>query len=183
MPQQPEPLQAQVDQALEKLGGLERNLHAIKGELDALAVQREQHMLLEQACGSLEKLAELGVQNLFWGDGHEPSRVAQHLDRVRQRVAGFRERIAEIESRRQAVFEEIAAGRQVLAILEDDLDEQRQEEEELRNEWVVEREMAPEPERIVAMPWVGGGEDDRRLRKFLASRHWPRRCCSAPFSR
>ena len=74
-PQQPEPLQAQVDQALEKLGGLERNLHAIKGELDALAVQREQHMLLEQACGSLEKLSELGVQNLFWGDGHEPNRL------------------------------------------------------------------------------------------------------------
>src|SRR5688572_26566725 len=134
--QQPEPLQAQVDQALEKLGGLERHLHTIADELDALAVQREQHVLLEQTCGSLEKLAELGAQNLFWGEGHEPSRVAVHLDRVRQRVASFRDRIAEIESRRQAVAEEIAAGRQVLAILEDDLDVQRQEEEELRNEWV-----------------------------------------------
>src|SRR5918993_1635573 len=145
--QQPEPLQAQVDQTLDKLGGLERNLHAIKGELDALAVQREQHLLLEQTCSSLEKLAALGAGNLFWGDGHEPSRVALQLDRVRQRVAGFHERVAEIESRQQAVFDEIAAGRHVLAILEDDLDQQRQEEEALRNEWVVEREMAPEPER------------------------------------
>ncbi|HSC15029.1 MAG TPA: hypothetical protein VLI71_07920, partial [Gammaproteobacteria bacterium] len=165
--QQSEPLQAQVDQAVEQLGGLERNLHAITGELDALALQREQHALLEQSCGSLEKLAELGAADLFWGDGHEPSRVAMHLDRVRQRVAGFHERIAEIERRRQAVVEQIAAGREVLAILEDDLDEQRQEEEELRNEWVVEREPGPEPERVVAMPWVRGGEDDRRARKFL----------------
>jgi hypothetical protein len=168
MPQQSAPLQAQVDDALEKLGGLERNLHAIAGELDALAVQREQHELLEQVCGSLEKLAESGAQSLFWGDGHEPSRVALHLDRVRQRVSSFHERIAEIEGRRQAVLEEIEAGREVLAILEDDLDEQRQEEEELRNEWVVERELAPQAHRVVAMPWVRGAEDDRRARKFLA---------------
>jgi hypothetical protein len=168
MPQQPEPLQAQVDETLEKLGGLEKNLHAITGELDALAVQREQHVLLEQTCASLDKLAELGAQNLFWGDGHEPSRVADQLDRVRRRVAGFGERLAEIESRRHAVAAEIAAGRDVLAILEDDLDEQRQEEEELRNEWVVERDLGPERERVVPMPWVRGAEEDRRLHKHLA---------------
>ena len=166
-PQQGEPLQSQVDEALAKLGGLESNLHAIAGELDALALQREQHALLEQTCGSLEKLGELGALNLFFGDAVEPGRVAGHLDRAKQRIAGFRERVAEIEGRRQAVVDEIAAGRQVLAILEDDLDEQRQEEEELRNEWVVEREPTPERERVVAMPWVGGAEDDRRLRKSL----------------
>src|SRR5262245_21887571 len=136
IPQQPESLQSQVDQALEKLGGLERDLHAIAGELDALAVQREEHALIEQTCSSLERLSELGAGNLFWGDGHEPSRVALHLERARERVAGFRERIVAIESRRQAVIDEIAAGRDVLAILEDDLDEQHQEEEERRNEWV-----------------------------------------------
>ena len=82
--------------------------------------------------------------------------------------------MAEIESRRQAVARRDRGGPRVLAILEDDLDEQRQEEEELRNEWVVEREPAPERERVVAMPWVGGAEDDRRLRKFLV-----RRCAAA----
>jgi hypothetical protein len=167
VPQQPEPLQAQVDEALEKLGGLERNLHAITGELEALAVPREQHVLLEQVCGSLEKLAEIGAERLFWGDGHEPNRTAVHLERVRDRVADFRDHVAEIEGRRQTVLEQLAAGQDVLAILEDDLDEQRQEEEELRNEWVVERELRPERARVVAMPWVRGAEDDRRLRKFL----------------
>jgi len=169
MPQQGEPLQAQVDEALEKLGGLERNLQAITGELDALALQREQHALLEQTCGSLEKLSELGALNLFFGDGVEPSRVAGDLDRAKQRLASFREQLSEIEGRRQAVAEELKAGRDVLAILEDDLDEQREEEEELRNEWVVEREAVPERQRVVAMPWVGGREEDRRLRKALGT--------------
>lgn len=163
-----EQLQAQVERAVEELGGLERNLHSISSELDALAEQRQQHELLEQACTSLEKLAEAGAQSLFWGEGHEPSRVASYLERARQRIAGFHELVAEIESRRQAVLDQIEAGREVLAILEDDLDEQLLAEEELRNEWVIEREMAPDPERVVPMPWVRGAEDDRRLRKFVA---------------
>jgi hypothetical protein len=169
MPQQGEPLQAQVDQALEKLGGLERNLQSITGELDALALQREQHVLLEQTCGSLERLGELGALKLLFGDDVDTSRVAGHLDRAKQRLASFRDQLAEIESRRHAAAEELTAGRQVLAILEDDLDEQREEEEELRNEWVVEREARPDPARVVAMPWVGGAEDDRRLRRMLGS--------------
>jgi outer membrane biosynthesis protein TonB len=168
MSQQAEPLQTQVDEAVEKLGGLERNLHAIAGELDALALQREQHMLLEQTCTSLERLAELGANDLFWGDSVDSDHVG-HLDRARQRIASFSERISEIENRRQAVADEVSAGRQVLAILEDDLDEQREAEEEARNEWVVDREIGPERDRIVAMPWVGGAEDDQRLRKTLLS--------------
>jgi hypothetical protein len=169
MPQQSEPLQARIDEAQEKLGGLERNLQAIKSELDELAVQREQHALLEQACGSLEKLRELGAEKLFWGDDADAARVAAHLDRARRHSATFHERISEIEGRRQAVAEEIMAGQEVLAILEDDLDEKRQEEEEFRNEWVVERELGPEHARVVPMPWVGGADDDRRLRKAMLS--------------
>jgi hypothetical protein len=96
LPQPSAPLQVQVDEALVKLGGLERNLHAIAGELDDLAMQRQQHELLEQSCGALEKLAELDAQELFWDEGHEPGRAASHLDRVRERIASFRGRIAEI---------------------------------------------------------------------------------------
>lgn len=167
LPQQHEPLQAQIDDALAKLGGLERNLDTIKGEIESLASQREQHDLLEHTCGSIEKLGELGALTLLFGDEADPSRVAEQLDRARQRIADFHERIGEIEERRQAVIDEINAGREVLGILEDDLDELRQEEEERLDEWVIEREMSPERERAVPMPWVGGREDDRRLRSGL----------------
>lgn len=167
VPQPSEPLQAQVDEAVEKLGGLERRLQAVTSELDALAVEHQQHALLEQTCSTLEKLAELGGQNLFWGDGNGPGHAAEQLALLRQRVAGFHGRVAEIESRRHAIVEQISTDREVLEVLEYDLAEQQHEEEELRNEWVVEREMAPEAARVVPMPWVRGSEDDRRLRKNL----------------
>jgi hypothetical protein len=167
IPQAQEPLQSQVDEALAKLGVLDRDLGAITDELEGLAAQRERHALLEQTCGSIERLGELGALNLLFGDDANERDVSVHLERARRRVAGFHERVIETETRRRAVADEIAAGREVLGILEDDLEELRQEEEERRNEWVIEREAAPERERNVPMPWVGGATDDQRLRKHL----------------
>jgi outer membrane biosynthesis protein TonB len=166
---QEQPLHAQIDEAQAQLGGLEQSLHAIDGELGRLATQREQYELLAQACGSLEKLAALGVGELFWGDNVDRSAVARHVHGVRLRVNEFGEQIAQIENRRQAVVDEIAQGREVLAILEDDLFEVREAEEEARNEWVIERDVEPTVARAAAMPWTRGGEDDRRFRSSLGS--------------
>ena len=52
-----QPLLAQIDDAEERLGGLENELRAVDGELSTLAIRREQHRLLEQTCASLEALA------------------------------------------------------------------------------------------------------------------------------
>ena len=45
--------------------------------------------LLDQACGPLEKLSELGVGALFWGERVEPAKAAAHLSHVRERVTAF----------------------------------------------------------------------------------------------
>lgn len=162
-----QPLLGRIDEAQEKLGGLEQNLHAIDGELGRLSAQREQYELLAQTCDSLEQLGALGAAELFWGDDVDRSQAARHVRELRERVDEFLGHIANIEERRQEVVDEIAQGREVLAILEDDLDELREEEEERRHEWVVEREADPLPERPTRMPWTQGGEEDRRFRKSL----------------
>src|SRR5690606_12673526 len=77
--------------------------------------------------------------------------------------------IAEIETRRQSVVDDIEEGRRVLSILEDEFVEHLEEEEDRLNEWVVEREIGPTPMRAAVMPWMRAGEDDRRFRKSLGS--------------
>jgi outer membrane biosynthesis protein TonB len=165
--EQQQPLRAQIDVAQGQLGGLEQDLHAIDGELGRLATQREQYELLEQACGSLENLHALGAAELFWGQGVAGNEVAARVSQARQRVDGFLKHMASIEDRRHAVLEQLAQGREVLDILEDDLLELREQEEERRNEWVIEREVGALPERPAPMPWTRGGEDDHRFRKSL----------------
>jgi len=165
--EQLEPLHAQIDAAQGQLGGLEQDLRAIDGELERLAAQREQYGLLEQACGSLEKLQAFGAAELFWAEDHDPGLAAARISRAREHIDGFRRQVAGIEHRRHAVLEQIAQGREVLAILEDDLLDLREEEEERRNEWVIERDISALPERPATMPWTRGGQDDDRFRKSL----------------
>jgi outer membrane biosynthesis protein TonB len=162
-------LHERIDETQEKLGHLEQDLDAIDRELSELADQRERIELVAGVCGSLEKLHALGAAELFWGENVDRSRAAGHVFRVRKQVDVFLEQIAEIEGRRQSVVYELKEGRDVLAILEDDLVDFQEEEEERLNEWVVDREIGPLPDRAIAMPWSSGGADDRRFRKALGS--------------
>lgn len=164
-----QPLLARIDEAQAEIEGLERNLHQIDSELEELAGLRERFELVDRACESLERLAELGAAELFWGEDVDRAEAARRVQAVRGRLDGFRERIAEIEARRETVVERIAEGREVLAILEDDLFEIRAEEEERLNEWVIERDVEVPAARVAPMPWTRGLEDDLRFRKSLGS--------------
>ena len=51
-----------------KLDGLVTELRAAEAELAGLSKEREQHGLLSDACGALEKLRETGGAGMFWGE-------------------------------------------------------------------------------------------------------------------
>lgn len=162
-------LHAQVEQVRGKLQGLNAKLRAVDGELKALAPQRMQHQLLDEACGSLEKLGELGVASLFWGERIEPAKVAEHLGDVRARVSTFQAQLGELDGRRQAILARIGREEEALEILGEDLYDAREEEERRKLEWVVERDISPVPRRVQVMAWARGGEDDWRFRKALVA--------------
>jgi hypothetical protein len=162
-------LRAQAEKARGRLQELAADLHAVDDEVESLATQRTHHELLDQACGSLDKLAELGAASLFWGERMEPARAAEQLREVRSRVGAFKTRLVEIDERRQAILAAIRRQEVNLEILGEDLYEIRAEEERRKLEWVVEREISPVPRRVQLMAWARGGEDDRRFRKTLAA--------------
>ena len=164
-----EALTEQIGEAQGQIGGLEGNLRALDGELARLAGQVEQFALLEQTCGSLERLDTLGAAELFWGRDTTHSDVETHLTQVRRSIDKFRAEVKDCEGRRHALLEQIDQGREVLSILEQDLFELELAEEESRNEWVIERDVVELPLRPAKMPWTGGGEEDERFRKGLAA--------------
>ncbi len=161
-------LRAKLDEAEAHIGRLEQNLVAIDSELEELGARREQYEALAQACGALERLDAVGAARLFWGDEVDGGRAEERLRRSRQTVEAFEEQVNRITGARQDVIEQIAEGRGVLAILEDDWFDLQEQEEEKRNEWVIEREVARSAQRPATMPWTRGGEDDQRFRKSLA---------------
>jgi outer membrane biosynthesis protein TonB len=159
-------LRAQIDDAQGQLGQLEQDLAVVESELQNLMTQRERYESLAQVCDSLAKLESVGAAELFWGDG------GPNEDRVRfarQRIEDFNERVKAVSENRQVVVGRLAEGRGVLAILEDDWFELQEQEEERRNEWVIEREVGAAADRPPTMPWARGSEDDQRFRKSVGS--------------
>jgi hypothetical protein len=162
-------LRAQVHQVRGRLERLAADLRVVDDQVESLAPQRTQHELLAQACGSLEKLGDLGAAKLFWGERAEPQRIAEQLRAVRSRLTGFQAQLGQLDERRQAILTSIANEEEGLEILSDDLYQIREAEERRKLEWIVEREISALPRRVQAMAWARGGEDDRRFRRALAA--------------
>jgi len=167
--QEEQALRQRAQEIRGRIDGLSEQLRAVDGELDAIAPRRRQHELLDHACGSLEKLGELGAGALFWGERIEPARAAEHLRGVRTRVDAFKSELGELEGRRREVLDRIGEQEGALEVVGEDLYDLREQEERRKLEWVVEREESAVPVREQVMAWARGGEDDRRLRKSLAA--------------
>src|SRR5215471_17332575 len=163
-----QPLLAQIDEAQEKLGDLERDLREVDGQLASFAVQGEQYRLAEHVCALLDSLDQLGAADVFWGKHLDADGRARHVRDTRVRVAEFGEQVRTVEDKRRALLERIAEGGEVLAILEGDLRDIEDEELERSLEWVVEREIGPLKEGP-SLPWMRGGDDDLRLRRSLGA--------------
>jgi hypothetical protein len=160
-------LLGQIGQIREKIAGLEANLREIDSELDGLSGQRQQYQLLGDACDSLNKLSEMGVGSMFWGEqlnGFDPE---QRLQQVSRNVAEFREKVSAVEQARQSVATDLFNERCRIDDLTDDLDEVREAEEAARHEFAIVREERKQEFRPMVMPWNKQGEDQRRFRKVL----------------
>ena len=144
-------------------------LHAFEDTLEELSTERQQYALVQDACGALEKLGQLGGSALFWGEGAAEGHPDFQIGVARRRVDEFERRIAEIEHGRQTLLDRIRAEQENAEYLEDDLDDVKRREERRKLEWVVEREMGPLPDGETVMSWSRGGEDDRRFRKSLGT--------------
>ena len=162
-------IESQLEACRVELDGHTQTLAQIDGELERLAVERERHELLATACDSLDRLAELGAAGLFWGEEAAAGAGTEHVRRARERGAGFREQLAEIEGRRRDVVAQVRDVQSRIADLEDDLYDAQEQEERRRLEWLVEREISSVSNRRERMPWTRGGEDDRRLLKSLST--------------
>jgi len=167
--QNEEKLAAELEQAQQRLDGLECQLREIDCELEDLSTEGQRYQLLHEVCGGLEKLSELDAEGLFWDGAAADGRGDLHVHVVRRRIDEFNRRLSEIETRRKAIAGEIQGAQDDTDYLEEDVREARREEEQRRLEWVPEREMGPVPDRPIVMPWTHGGEADQRFRKALAA--------------
>jgi outer membrane biosynthesis protein TonB len=157
----------ELARARTRLAALTHELREAEGQLEILAPQRRQHELATEACASLEKLAEAGGLQLFWGRSKSAEQAAEHVEGVRKRLQSFNDRVSEIEAHRASIAQHMQVQSDLIDAIEHALFEAQDEEERLKWEWEIERELDEQPRKLV-MPWARDGEDDRRFRKSAA---------------
>lgn len=161
-------LRERLRQSEISLEGLERDLSAVDDELVALAHENDKYEKLERICAALEELQESGAGHLFWHTVPEED-IAARLDHARAEIGRYHESIIEVESRRDRILEDIEEHNVQLDYLHYDLQDIIEQEEDRKDEWLVEREAAEEAARIQVMPWARGCEEDQRFRRSLSA--------------
>ncbi|SCZ64643.1 AgmX/PglI C-terminal domain-containing protein [Thiohalomonas denitrificans] len=163
--QEEQDLYALIAETETNLSVLQKRLRAIETEFESVAPQKERYELLATVCSSLDRLHELGADDLFWGES-VPDADGQ-LDRARRSVAAFSQSIEGLEQSRKKVEQGIEEQSWKLETLSEELKELKEKERLRLDEFVIEREESALPYRPTAMPWSKQGEDERRFRKVL----------------
>lgn len=156
-----------LDRAEKKLDSLNSDLAAVSRQVEGVESEFHKYQLLDEICGSLDQLKELGVAELFWGKDVDTPQADAHLAHVRQTIAAFHEQTGSIQNSKEQLKKQIDKQRDYIGSLNYDLDELLEQEERARYDYVIEREARELPFRPAIMPWTELREDKLRLRKSL----------------
>ena len=160
--------QALAEQHLQerrKLEALESAAEAAEDELVDFEATRGDFELLQHACEAVEKLSEQRISVLFWGEEMAGVPAQAHLRKALAKVDDFYTELKRLEAAYRAAVDAIEGQQGALELVDYDLEQALQEEESRRQEWIVEREPNYFPNRLLAMPWMRGFEEDQRFRK------------------
>jgi outer membrane biosynthesis protein TonB len=158
------PLNAQIDLVRQKHERLEGELRVVEVELETFSADKQRYDALRDVCNAFDKLEELKADELFWGGLAEGKNTAQHLDRVRSRVAEFDKEIRGILEKQASFRQQINQCLDELEILNEEVRDAYDREERRKEEFIIEREVSPVPYRAMIMPWTKKTESERRIR-------------------
>ena len=162
-------IRTQFEESEQRLSDLETKRQDVNDELQSLIDKGHEFGVLTQVCRALEELENIGAADLFWDSQEGQQERDERLANAGERIDAYSAEIAQTESRRDAILEEIGGQNQELDQFHYELLDVVEEQERIRNEWLVERELTDLPKHTQVMPWTRGNEEDQRFRKSLWS--------------
>lgn len=157
-------LHGQIERVRQKQDTLTSQLRLVEAEFEKVSADKQRFDAVRAVCTALDKLAELKANELFWDGAAE---AAGLVERARSRLARFEGEMNGILEKQASLKEQINRCLDELSILDDEVREMYDREARREEEYVVEREISPVPDRAVVMPWSRQAESERRFRKAL----------------
>ena len=161
------PLKSQIEKAGQIHASLEGELLAVESELEKVSTERARFDALKEVCNALDRLAELNAGELFWKDFPDVSDASDHVERLRDRAAGFEGEISGFLEKQASLKEQIDRCLDEISLLNSEVSDTYEREERRQEEFVIERETSPVPHREMIMPWTKEAESEKRLRNSV----------------
>lgn len=165
--QQIDNCQLRINEHQEEIRQFETELESVNAELEKLSDEQQKYEALTGVCESLEKLDEIGGNELFWSGLASEDEIENHLNRLRDQASFFERRIKKVTDRHDNAASEISRRQEQIGYLLDEIDYLKDRQEQAKYEYLVEREIKPIPYRVVVMPWTKRGKDEKKFRKIL----------------
>jgi outer membrane biosynthesis protein TonB len=157
-----------LEQAYDDLIGVENEQKRVEAELKALLTERSRYSLLSEISDHLDQLYKQGGASLFWGEDFDAEKMRQHSQHLRARIANYDNKVQELQSRQSTGESEAQSLAARVNILNEESATLQEVAEEVKYEFVIEREMTQLPFRPMIMPWQSEGEDEKRFRRIVA---------------
>ena len=159
----------EIDQSYQSLVMHKDEQKALDDELKTLLAERHHYSLISEISDRLDQLQKEGGAQLFWGDDYDHSKASQITQRARDQVINFDSRVAELQKRYDDGEDNVHSLSARVNILNEKSIELEEYADEIKHEFVIEREMDELPFRPMVMPWADDEEDKRRFRRALAA--------------
>ncbi len=164
---QQEDINRQIDEAYTRLESLGNDENTFSGELGQLKQERQRFAVLSEISDQLEKLEKLGGEDLFWGDNYDRDNARKEQKRVRDLVVNYDSRVAELKNQQASHDDTVESLTAKINLLNEESMELQELEDELMDEFVIERDMDEMAYRPMDMPWNKADRDQKRFRKIL----------------
>jgi hypothetical protein len=160
-------LQERIEHVRRKRDALKGELRLVEAELGKVSVEQQRFDAVRAVCDSLDRLAGLKANELFWGGTAEAKQAAGLMERARSRLARFEGELKVVLEKQSSLNEQIDRCHDELSILDDEVRDAYDRDARREEEYVIEREISPAPDRVVVMPWSREAEGEKRFRKAL----------------
>ncbi len=138
-----EEINRQLDEARQRLNELKGTEADTVEELKQLTNEQVKYSALSEISDQLDKLEKSGGADLFWGDNYDQAMAAKQHQAIKRSIAEYDSRLAELQIKQKTREETIESLTAKINILNDDSIELKLHEEEVAEEYLIERERSP----------------------------------------
>jgi len=157
-----------IDEAKLYHEGLKEKLSRAARELNKITDQTTVYSDLLEVSQKLKNLQESGGAKLFWEDKYaNESEFLEHIENLHKKAKKFTDQVDLVRDEKLSLEKKVEQAGFEIDYLYEDLKNQKINEAESKNDFIVEREYEPTPFRSMHMPWDKKDENEKRFKKYL----------------